>query len=71
MAISVQTNMATPALAKFGSDQLKRDYLAPAIAGDMVTSVAVSEPHAGSDVASEWTLVAVLHNLYFDIEVQM
>lgn len=54
MAIGVQTDMATPALARFGSDQLKRDYLAPAIAGDMVVSIAVSEPSAGSDVASEF-----------------
>ncbi len=52
MAIGVQTDMATPALAKFGSDELRRDFLAPAIAGDMVASIAVSEPHAGSDVAA-------------------
>jgi citronellyl-CoA dehydrogenase len=52
MAIGVQTDMSTPALAKFGSDELRRDFLAPAIAGDMVASIAVSEPHAGSDVAA-------------------
>lgn len=52
MAIGVQTDMATPALAKFGSDELRREFLAPAIAGDMVASIAVSEPHAGSDVAA-------------------
>ena len=52
MAIGVQTNMATPALARYGSDELKRDFLAPAIAGDKVASIAVSEPGAGSDVAS-------------------
>ena len=52
LSIGVQTDMATPALARFGSDELKRDYLAPAIAGDMVGSIAVSEPHAGSDVAN-------------------
>ena len=51
MAIAVQASMSTPALAKFGSDELKRMYLAPAMAGEMVTSVAVSEPDAGSDVA--------------------
>jgi citronellyl-CoA dehydrogenase len=51
MAIGVQTDCSTPALANFGSDRLKRDYLAPALAGDMVTSIAVSEPGAGSDVA--------------------
>ncbi|WP_308911521.1 acyl-CoA dehydrogenase family protein [Pseudokordiimonas caeni] len=52
MGISVQTNMATPALARFGSDDLRAEFLAPAIAGDMVASIAVSEPHAGSDVAA-------------------
>jgi citronellyl-CoA dehydrogenase len=51
MAIGVQTDMATPALARFGSAELRRDYLAPAIAGDTVCCIGVSEPHAGSDVA--------------------
>ncbi|GAB3675376.1 acyl-CoA dehydrogenase family protein [Salinisphaera aquimarina] len=51
MAVGVQTDMATPALARYGSDQLKRDYLAPAIAGDQVACIGVSEPGAGSDVA--------------------
>jgi citronellyl-CoA dehydrogenase len=35
MAIGVQTDMATPALARFGSDELRREFLAPAIAGDI------------------------------------
>ncbi|MCX7892148.1 MAG: acyl-CoA dehydrogenase family protein [Burkholderiales bacterium] len=52
MAIGVQTDMATPALARFGSDELRREFLAPAIAGDHVACVGVSEPGAGSDVAS-------------------
>lgn len=52
MAIGVQTDMATPALSKHGSDELRRDYLAPAIAGEMVSCIGVSEPGAGSDVAS-------------------
>jgi citronellyl-CoA dehydrogenase len=52
MSIGVQTNMATPALARFGSDELRRNYLAPAVAGEMVASIAVSEPQAGSDVAA-------------------
>ena len=51
MAIGVQTDMATPALAKHGSDELRREFLIPAIAGDMVCSIAVSEPHAGSDLS--------------------
>jgi citronellyl-CoA dehydrogenase len=52
MAIGVQTDMATPALARFGSDELRKEFLAPAIAGDMVACIGVSEPGAGSDVAS-------------------
>ncbi|MDZ4102371.1 MAG: acyl-CoA dehydrogenase family protein [Hydrogenophaga sp.] len=52
MAIGVQTDMATPALARFGSEELKRDFLAPAIAGDMVGCIGVSEPGAGSDVSA-------------------
>ena len=51
MAIAVQAAMATPALARFGSAELKDRYLKPALAGEMVTSIAVSEPDAGSDVA--------------------
>jgi citronellyl-CoA dehydrogenase len=52
MAIGVQTDMATPALARFGSDALRREFLAPAISGDAVGCIGVSEPGAGSDVAS-------------------
>ncbi len=51
MAIGVQTDMCTPALARYGSDELKRQFLAPAIAGDMVGCIGVSEPAAGSDVS--------------------
>lgn len=51
MAIGVQTDMATPALARFGSDELRAQFLAPAISGDMVGCIGVSEPSAGSDVA--------------------
>ncbi|HAE46160.1 MAG TPA: acyl-CoA dehydrogenase, partial [Tistrella mobilis] len=50
--IGVQTDMATPALAKHGSDELRREFLAPAITGDRVACIGVSEPGAGSDVAS-------------------
>ena len=52
MAIGVQTDMCTPALARFGSEELKKEFLAPAIAGDMVGCIGVSEPGAGSDVAA-------------------
>ena len=52
MAIGVHTDMCTPALARFGTDELRREYLAPAIAGDMVGCLGVSEPGGGSDVAA-------------------
>ncbi|MCP4418625.1 MAG: acyl-CoA dehydrogenase [Chloroflexi bacterium] len=52
MAIAVQTDMATPALAEFGTDEQKEKFLAPAIAGTAVFSIAVSEAEAGSDVAA-------------------
>ncbi len=51
MAMAVQMSMATPALARFGSDALKEEYLAPSIRGELVASIAVTEPDAGSDVA--------------------
>ena len=56
MAIGVQTDMATPALARFGSDALRREFLAPAISGEAVGCIGVSEPGAGSDVASIKTI---------------
>ena len=52
MAIGVHTDMCTPALARFGTDELRREFLAPAIAGDVVGCIGVSEPSGGSDVAS-------------------
>jgi citronellyl-CoA dehydrogenase len=51
MAITAHTDMATPSLHRHGSDELKRRYLAPALRGEMVTAIAVTEPDAGSDVA--------------------
>lgn len=52
MAIGVHTDMCTPALNRFGSDELKRNFLAPSIAGDVVGCLGVSEPGGGSDVAA-------------------
>lgn len=52
VAITVQTNMATPAIDEFGSDYLKEKYLRGAISGDYVAAIAVTEPGAGSDVAA-------------------
>ncbi len=52
MAIGVQTDMSTPAIAKFGSNYIKDAFLSKAISGEAVFSIAVSEPQAGSDVAN-------------------
>jgi citronellyl-CoA dehydrogenase len=52
MSIGVQTDMATPALARFGSDELRKEFLAPAIAGEMVSCIGVSEAGGGSDVSA-------------------
>ena len=52
MAIGVHTDMCTPALNRFGSDHVKKTFLAPSIAGDVVGCLGVSEPGGGSDVAA-------------------
>ena len=52
MAVYVQTHCATPAIDAFGSDYLKETYLKPALRGEKVAAIAVTEPDAGSDVAS-------------------
>ena len=52
MAIGVQTDMATPALAAHGSAELRAEFLTPAIQGELVACLGVSEVGGGSDVAS-------------------
>lgn len=52
MAIGVQTDMATPILANHGSQELREQFLQPAITGEKVACIGVSEPHAGSDVSA-------------------
>ena len=52
MSIGVQTDMCTPALARFGSDELRDEFLRPSIAGEQVGCIGVSEVGAGSDVAA-------------------
>jgi alkylation response protein AidB-like acyl-CoA dehydrogenase len=52
MAVGVQTDMATPALAEFGTDDQRDRWLRPAIAGTKIGAIAITEPDAGSDVAA-------------------
>ena len=51
MALSVQTDMATPALGEFGTDDQRDRYLRPAIRGEKIAAIAITEPDAGSDVS--------------------
>lgn len=51
LAVGVQTDMCTPALAKYGSDALREEILRPSLAGELVGCLGVSEPSAGSDVS--------------------
>jgi len=51
MAVAVQTEMATPPVFRFGTEEQKRKWLAPAIRGEQIASIAITEPDAGSDVA--------------------
>jgi alkylation response protein AidB-like acyl-CoA dehydrogenase len=51
MGIAVHTDMATPPILKFGSESLKQTYLVPAIQGEKISALGISEPGAGSDVA--------------------
>ena len=59
MAIGVQTDMCTPALNRFGTDELKKEWLAPSIAGEMVGCIGVSEAGGGSDVAAIRTTATI------------
>lgn len=52
MALMVQSDMATPIIDEIGSDEVKREFLAPAIAGDKIAALGISEPGGGSDVAA-------------------
>jgi citronellyl-CoA dehydrogenase len=52
MALMVQTDMATPIIAEIGSREQKDEFLAPALRGEKIAALGVSEPGCGSDVAS-------------------
>src|SRR5438132_1173100 len=51
MGIAVHTDMATPPILAFGTDEQKQRYLVPAIAGEKISCLGITEPDAGSDVA--------------------
>lgn len=51
-AVEVHTEMATPPIHKFGTEDQKRRFLVPAIRGEKIAALAITEPEAGSDVAA-------------------
>lgn len=52
MGILVQAQMATPLISELGSEEQKQQFLAPAIRGERIGALGISEPSCGSDVAS-------------------
>src|SRR3954468_24849720 len=51
MGVAVQTDMALPPILAFGSEEQKRQWAAPAIKGEAILCLGITEPDAGSDVA--------------------
>jgi len=51
MGIAVHTDMATPPVHLFGTEEQKQQYLVPSIKGEKISSLGITEPDAGSDVA--------------------
>ena len=56
MAVAVQAEMATPPVFKFGTEEQRRKWLVPAIQGEHIAALAITEPDAGSDVAGITTV---------------
>jgi alkylation response protein AidB-like acyl-CoA dehydrogenase len=56
MAVAVQAEMATPPVFKFGTEEQKRRWVVPAIQGEQIAALAITEPDAGSDVAAITTV---------------
>jgi alkylation response protein AidB-like acyl-CoA dehydrogenase len=51
MGIAVHTDMATPPILRFGTEEQKLRYLVPSIRGERISCLGITEPDAGSDVA--------------------
>jgi alkylation response protein AidB-like acyl-CoA dehydrogenase len=52
MGVAVQTDMAMPPILAFGTEEQKREWVVPAIAGEAILCLGITEPDAGSDVAA-------------------
>jgi acyl-CoA dehydrogenase len=54
--IGAHTSIATPPIWKFGTEDQKQRYLVPAIRGEKIAALGITEPDAGSDVAGIKTM---------------
>src|SRR5436305_281821 len=52
MGLLVQSQMATPIIQEIGTAEQKKEFLIPALAGEKIAALGISEPDAGSDVAA-------------------
>jgi citronellyl-CoA dehydrogenase len=52
MAFMVQSEMTIPFIAEMGTDEQKEEFLKPAVAGERIAALGVTEPGGGSDVAA-------------------
>jgi alkylation response protein AidB-like acyl-CoA dehydrogenase len=52
MGVAVHTDMAMPPIIAFGTPEQKKQWVEPAIRGEKILSIGITEPDAGSDVAS-------------------
>jgi citronellyl-CoA dehydrogenase len=64
MGLLVQADMATPVINELGSREVKDEFLAPAIRGDKIAALGVTEPGAGSDVAGLRTTARAVGDEY-------
>jgi citronellyl-CoA dehydrogenase len=60
MALMVQSDIALPVIEELGTDEQKEEFLKPAVAGDYVAALGISEPGGGSDVAAIKTRARVV-----------
>jgi len=51
MGVAVHTDMAMPPILAFGTEEHKQEWVVPAIKGEKILCLGITEPDAGSDVA--------------------
>jgi len=64
MALLVQSDMATPCINELGTKEQKEEFLRPALEGDKIAALGVTEPGAGSDVAGIRTTARLVGDEY-------